>query len=396
MKTMQQLPSVGKIKEFFPYHRICVIKVFLLLGQCIQVSRSCNLSKCSEKAGICLQDSKVEEANIYAQFIRFFKIKCIDVFCLSVSYLIMSMLDVRDFQYLAIDRTNWKIGKENVNVLFWGLVFPDKSYIPILWEVLDKRGNSNQAERIALLEKFLELWNAPFSVKICLLADREFIGDTWLVTLATKGFDFVIALRDNMYLNLISESLGKDKSLIERYIRRRMTKCGYYVCPIVVKDKTFYYIVVPNTERGSKYPYKRFIATFEQVENVQAAYTKRWKIEVFFKHVKSNGYNLEDMNLKKNDKIALMMATVSFLFVLAIINGEIIANQNPIPRKKCKNGQTWNAISLFRLGYKEIQAQAITLDLFVRLCQKAISINYNFQQKLYDKLLIPKLFRKSV
>ncbi len=199
-----------------------------------------------------------------------------------------------------------------------------------------------------------------------------------------------------MYLNLISESLDKDKSVIDRYIRRRMTKCGYFVCPIKVSDKTFYYVVVPNTERGSKYPYKRFIATFEKVGQVQAAYAKRWKIEIFFKHIKTNGYNLEDMNLKQTDKMALMMAVVSFLFVLAIVNGEIIAKQNPIPIKKGENGQDWNAISLFRLGYKEVQAQSITFELFVLFCQKVIPKNYNFQQKLYDKMLIPKLFRKCV
>jgi hypothetical protein len=176
------------------------------------------------------------------------------------------MLSESDFQYLAMDRTNWKIGDQNVNVLFWGLVFPCKSYIPIFWEVLDKRGNSNQAECIALLEKFLSFWQTPFKVKICLLADREFIGDTWLLSLVSKEFDFVIALRDNMYLNLISESLGKDKSLIEIYIRRRMNKSGYYSCPIQLGGKTLYYIVVPNTERGTKYPYKRFIATFEDVQ----------------------------------------------------------------------------------------------------------------------------------
>ena len=71
---------------------------------------------------------------------------------------------------LTLDRTNWKWGKANINILTLGIVYKGTA-IPIYWELLDKRGNSDYAERIALLKKFIEKFGKE---KISdLLCDRE-------------------------------------------------------------------------------------------------------------------------------------------------------------------------------------------------------------------------------
>ena len=50
--------------------------------------------------------------------------------------------------------------------------------IPIYWIPLNKKGNSNTRERIALIKRFV----AKFGQKHikALLADREFIGKDWI------------------------------------------------------------------------------------------------------------------------------------------------------------------------------------------------------------------------
>ena len=59
-----------------------------------------------------------------------------------------------------MDRTNWKIGKKNINVLFIGMLLKNKTYIPLIYEPLgDKRGNSSQEERIKMLEKFTDIFS---------------------------------------------------------------------------------------------------------------------------------------------------------------------------------------------------------------------------------------------
>jgi hypothetical protein len=44
--------------------------------------------------------------------------------------------------------------------------------------MMDKRGNSNTAERIDLIQKFI-YWFGKDCID-CLLADREFVGEDWL------------------------------------------------------------------------------------------------------------------------------------------------------------------------------------------------------------------------
>ena len=55
--------------------------------------------------------------------------------------------------YLTLDRTNWQWGKENINILVLAVVYQGQA-IPIYWLLLDKKGNSNCRERIALMKRF--------------------------------------------------------------------------------------------------------------------------------------------------------------------------------------------------------------------------------------------------
>ena len=91
--------------------------------------------------------------------------------------LILNVFPLPDKLSLAIDRTNWKFGKENINILTAGIVYKGIA-IPFLWACLPKRGNSNSAERISFMETLLTL--IPKEKISALLADREFIGKAWL------------------------------------------------------------------------------------------------------------------------------------------------------------------------------------------------------------------------
>jgi hypothetical protein len=79
--------------------------------------------------------------------------------------------------YLKLDRTNWKFGKKDLNFLILAIAHEGLA-LPILWTVLDKPGNSDTEERIALMQRFLKLFGA--SRIRALLADREFGGEEWV------------------------------------------------------------------------------------------------------------------------------------------------------------------------------------------------------------------------
>ena len=62
---------------------------------------------------------------------------------LSLAKLLFLMYFTGDKQVsLTMDRTNWKWGKSNINILMVGVAYKG-SAIPLFWEMLDKQGNSN-------------------------------------------------------------------------------------------------------------------------------------------------------------------------------------------------------------------------------------------------------------
>ena len=78
---------------------------------------------------------------------------------------------------LTLDRTNWKFGQTNINILVLGVIYKGMS-LPLLWTFLgNKRGNSDQNERIALMNRYIDLFGVH-TIDF-LTADREFIGQDW-------------------------------------------------------------------------------------------------------------------------------------------------------------------------------------------------------------------------
>lgn len=64
-----------------------------------------------------------------------------------------------------------------------------------------------------------------------------------------------------------------------------------------------------------------FLTTLPNAAKAAELYAKRWKIECLFRHLKTKGYNLEDLNLKDPNKNLLMMAIVTTAYILAIREG---------------------------------------------------------------------------
>jgi hypothetical protein len=67
--------------------------------------------------------------------------------------------------------------------------------IPVYWLLLNKKGNSNTKERIALLKRFIKRFGKTRIIR--LLADREFIGKDWFTWLNLAGIDRTIRIKKN-------------------------------------------------------------------------------------------------------------------------------------------------------------------------------------------------------
>lgn len=172
-------------------------------------SRTVSLYKCRDKVPqYCKGTNNMNSC--YSRLIRFFKMKNVEGFILGIRSLMLSMVTV-DLTYLILDRSNWKRGTKNFNVLTLGNLC-NGIFLPLHWIQLNKRGNSNLAERKTVMEAFINLLN-KFGKTVqgsILLADREFIGQDWFAYLLTEKISFVIRLREKMYFELQTHT-GKKK-----------------------------------------------------------------------------------------------------------------------------------------------------------------------------------------
>jgi len=100
---------------------------------------------------------------------------------------------------LAMDRTNWKFGTSDINVLVLAIVYQGFAF-PILFKMMPKFGNSSTAERIELMQRYIELFG--IDTIECLLADREFVGDHWLAYLNHKQIQYHIRIRENFWIDI--------------------------------------------------------------------------------------------------------------------------------------------------------------------------------------------------
>ena len=158
--------------------------------------------------------------------IRFFKMKKVEDFISGIRSLMVSITEI-DLHYLIVDRSNWKRGAKNFNLLTIGNLM-ENIFMPLYWLQLNKRGNSNIDDRKALIEGLCDLINKTGKAirGSILLADREFIGQTWFEYLKSKELSFVIRLRENMYFDL--QTVAGRKNFVKVISQR--TRAVWNIC----------------------------------------------------------------------------------------------------------------------------------------------------------------------
>ena len=217
---------------------------------------------------------------------------------------------------LNMDRTNWKFGKTHINILTIGIVI-GKVSMPLVWKTLPqttKRGNSNEKQRIALMNKVLQVLSAKDV--FCFTLDREFNGDKWLQWLDEREISYVLRLRKNTLVN------GKSASTY-RATRKKQKTCKnevfgmelYFGAKTIKKGRADYLYVISNR--------------FTPLEALEE-YRYRWSIEVFFGHLKKKGFNLENTHMSDKVKIDKLVAVLALAFLFTIGFGLILREQNTL------------------------------------------------------------------
>jgi len=245
---------------------------------------------------------------------------------------------------LVIDRTNWKLGKANINILCISVI-NDNYCIPLIWKFLDKRGNSSQLERIELVSKLLSIPNLPKIQSI--IGDREFIGSIWIKYMKDNDIGVLIRLKDNMFVSRYRKKV-KVVNVIKGNTRKgcQCDKKQYWLDDVQIYIHGFRY----QNDDGKLE--NLIIASFVPTTKVSAEYSKRWYIEVMFKNFKTNGFNMEDTHVTNHQRLETLFGLLTLGYICAINAGKIIFKEKPELFKLASNGRP--KLSIFKAGLDEM------------------------------------------
>lgn len=219
--------------------------------------------------------------------------------------------------WLAMDRTNWQFGETDHNLLVISAQVGDTA-VPLIWKALGKAGNSNAQERIALMQRLLRF--LPKNKIAGLLADREFIGETWLGWLIGERIPFVTRLKGNMIARCAD---GSTLKLSQLY--RQLREGGHSTVQVVTLGKALTLSV--QAKRTSK---GLVIVACDELEQELTEpvnlYRRRWKIECAFACLKRKGFELEDTHIAEAKRLETLMGVVAIAYAWAFIIGMLAPN----------------------------------------------------------------------
>lgn len=262
----------------------------------------------------------------------------------AIARTVIALMNIPEPWVLAIDRTQWDVGDTTFNILTLGVVHQGIA-LPLVWTVLDKPGNSNYAERVALMERFYELF--PDVQVRCLTADREFVGGEWFGYLLyaprpqmLTPFRIRIRLSDRIsdgHRSLPAGAVFADLKLGQAKVvpkRRRLWGRWVYVAALGLPDGKLL-----------------IVATDQSPETAIADYALRWSIETLFGAFKSRGFCLEETQLRDPERLNKLLALLTLALCWAVLVGNWLNQRKPLAIKK--HGRLEK--SLFCYGFDRIR-----------------------------------------
>jgi hypothetical protein len=288
----------------------------------------------------CHLPGEALHASRYRRLQRFFQHVRLDQD--AVARLVIAMLNLHRPIPLALDRTNWRIGSRDINILVLAVV-TRRFRVPLMWTLLTHQGNSATEQRIALMKRYLALFGAQ-SIQ-WLLADREFVGSRWMNFLNENNIPFAIRVKESLSIILENGKVCSLKTLLRnRRARRvvhsfagRLPETATPVRVAIRQLKTNEWLIVMTNGGDGK--------------AALSAYRKRWGIECLFGDAKTRGLNLEDTRITAPRKLATLLG----ILALAISWAYRCATQTMGLRAIARKAHGRREKSWFRIGFDALR-----------------------------------------
>ena len=250
----------------------------------------------------------------------------------AVARLVVALVGQEPPWVLSLDRTNWKLGKFEINILMLVLVYKGVGF-PLFWTPLNRAGNSDTKQRIALLERFVGVLGKEKVAFLC--ADREFASYELVAWLGRADLSFRLRLKgDTLLANARGQMVRADRLFSNCPVHRERLLSGQRRC-----------LGQPLFVVGTRLADDVLIILSDVPANL-ADYALRWGIETLFGALKSRGFCLEATHVVEEERLSKLLALLAIAFSWAFAAGMWLAQQKPLRIKK--HGRA--AVSLFRRG----------------------------------------------
>jgi hypothetical protein len=281
-------------------------------------------------------------------------------------------VNVKQLRYLLLDGTKWDIGQQSIHLMTL-CVLVNGVAVPIWWEDLEKAGHSSQKERMEMFTTAMKSYDLKGMI---LLADREYVGKKWFKYLVDSKLHFVIRIKEGIYHDEVNAAPGRTwqqlKSKAEQKAKgKKVSK------KIKLNGLDLHYIVMKNPRPDAEDELVFLLTNWTSPTQAARLYEWRWQIEVCFKHLKSNGFDLEAMNVQGKYKRHLMMAIAVFVYILAIREG-LLKEYHKAARMVLDktSGFHYRAVSVFKQGLAIIRRKALNLQQLIRYLKKITKGKY--------------------
>lgn len=248
---------------------------------------------------------------------------------------------------LTMDRTAWELGKRDYNIMAIGICY-DGISIPIYFDTYDKDGTSDFTEEIAFIENVLDI--IPVEQIECLVADREFGNGNFIRWLNIRNIPYCLRLRENFNIRI-----SGTKEVIQIRHKLKSLPMGHSVVLsdtfIVARRVKVRIFALRRKGRQKGQEELLILATPVESDFTDRIYKLRWQIEVTFKAMKSNGFNMEQTHLATDGHFQNMLKLVFVAYAAAYIDGLIRIKTLPIPIMKKYERKRF---SIFSWGLDEL------------------------------------------
>lgn len=361
-------PLLDKCTPLFPDRSRTCVKNLLVVTQSVLLARTTCLNKVKYHVGHVTGALGTDAESHYKRLIRFFDAHAADDVAdlwLGVAAATATLLRLKS-TYLTLDGTSWSHGERDHHFLTLSVVYRGVA-IPLLWCDLAKKGSSSRAEREALLDLACERFDLRGKV---LLADREYVGVDWFKYLISKGIGFCIRSKRYAYYTLVDRSAPGHPKLhaaiaaVER--SRKANKALSLPFRLTPDGPLLHYGIAKNPDPDAAEAVMVLVTTegacpYEAVD----AYLVRWKCEQGFRHLKSNGFDLEAINLATPARRNLLIACVAFAYALACVEGLRTFRRVVREKRHGSAGTLAPAQSIFRYGAGRLSRHTANLVTFL-------------------------------